>query len=110
MTRFAGQIDLTDFLSEGGDWSKATDASMEARSSNEIAGIEAQSLVSRQGIASVANVEAAKANAEAIKAGGQARASAAMVSGIADAASTLGGAGISAYGRANNLGKYAIKD
>lgn len=110
MTRFAGQIDLTDYLGEGDDWSAVGDATSKARSSNEIADIEAQSLVSRAGISSVAAAEAAKASAAATVSAGRSKADAMLFGGIMDGIGTLGSAGISAYGRANKLGKYAEDD
>ena len=106
MTRFAGQIDLTDFLGEGDDWSKVGDATTAARSSGAIANIEGQSAVTNQGIASVAADQASKYKAKAIEKGAAAEASAAVHGAIWDGFSTIGGAGISAYGKANNLGTY----
>lgn len=106
MTRFAGSIDLTDYLGEGGDWSKATDAQAEGRSSNRVTAIQGQSLLSRTGLNSLASVKSAEEEAEAIKAGAQAEAGAMVHGSIMDGISSLGGAGIKAYGKANNLGVY----
>ena len=106
MTRFAGSIDLTDYLGEGGDWSKATDAQAEGRSSNRVSAIQGQSLLSRTGLNSLASVQSAEAEAEAIKSGAQSEAGAAVHGSIMDGISSLGGAGIKAYGKANNLGIY----
>ena len=106
MTRFAGSIDLTDYLGEGGDWSKATDAQAEGRSSNRVTAIQGQSLLSRTGLNSLASVKSAEAEAEAIKAGAQAEAGAMRHGAIMDGISSLGGAGIQAYGKAKGLGIY----
>lgn len=106
MTRFAGSIDLTDYLGEGGDWSMATDAQAEGRSSNRITGIQGQSLLSRTGLNSLAQVQYAEEEAEAIKSGARAEADATTHGAFMDGIASLGGAGIKAYGKANNLGVY----
>ena len=106
MTRFAGSIDLTDYLGEGCDWSKATDAQAEGRSSNRVTAIQGQSLLSRTGLNSLASVKSAEEEAEAIKAGAAAEASAKTYGSIVSGISSLGSAGIKAYGKANNLGIY----
>lgn len=106
MTRFAGSIDLTDYLGEGGDWSMATDAQAEGRSSNRVTAIQGQSLLSRTGLSSLAQVQSAEEEAEAIKAGARAEAGAVTHGALMDGIASLGGAGIKAYGKANNLGIY----
>ena len=107
MTRFAGSIDLTDYLGEGGDWSMATDAEADSRSRSRVNNIESESAVEQAGISAKGQMKAADYSAAAAKAVGQAKASATMFSGIADGISSIAGGGIAAYGRANNLGKYA---
>ena len=106
MTRFAGSIDLTDYLGEGGDWSLATDAEADARSSTRINNLESESAVNQSGISSQAQMKAADYSAAAARAVGQAQASATMYKGIADGIGSIASGGIAAYGRANNLGKY----
>ena len=54
--------------------------------------------MSRQGIASVAAAEAAKAEASAIESVGDSKASAILWEGIMDSIGTVGSAGIDKYG------------
>ena len=106
MTRFAGMFDVSPYLSSGDDWSKANAAEMDARSSNRITNIAAESQLSRSAIAGQAKGIAADYDAKAIAAGGQARASATMTDAISSGIGGIAKAGIGAYGRANNLGAY----
>ena len=105
MTRFAGQISLSDFYPDT-DLSMSAAASQSAQSSKRINDIEAESATISKGISASAQMKAADESAAAAAAIGQAQASATMFAGISDAISSVAGGGIAAYGRANNLGKY----
>ena len=107
MTRFAGSIDLTDYLGEGGDWSLAADAEADGRSQTRINNIESEADITSTGLSTEGQRRAADYSAEAARAIGQAQASATQWKGIMDGVSSVAGGGIAAYGRVNNLGKYA---
>ena len=106
MTRFAGSIDLTDYLGEGDDWGLAADAEADGRSRTRINNIESESAVTSTGVSTEGQKKAADYSADAARAIGQAQASATQWKGIIDGVSTVAGGGIAAYGRVNNLGKY----
>ena len=106
MTRFAGAIDLSDYFSSS-DPSLAATSSQAARSSVRQNDIAAESDTIAKGISTSAQMKAADESAAAAAAIGQAQASATMFSGIADAIGSVASGGIAAYGRSNNLGRYA---
>ena len=105
MTRFAGQIDLTDYMNDF-DSGKIASSEMDGDSSNRITAMQNESILSAQGIASQAQAQAAEYSAEAIKAGAQAKAGATVFGAAADGIGSMFGSGVKAYGKANNLGVY----
>ena len=109
MTRFAGQIDLNDFMGEF-DSEKVASSSMDGRATNRITAMQNESLLSAQGVATQGQAQAAEYAAEAIKKGAQYDASASVYGGIADGIGSIFGAGIKAYGKANNLGTYKSEE
>lgn len=106
MTRFAGAVDLTSYLDDSSDWSKAADATSAGRSSNRITGIQAEAGLGQVGLKSLADLRAAEYEAEAIEAGAEAEASAKTQGAIFSGLGSIGSAGVKAYGKANNLGIY----
>ena len=106
MTRFAADIDLTDYLDDS-DWSMATEATADGRSSNRITSMDTQADVASTGISAAGQKAAADYDAASSAAIASAKASAKTFGAITDGISSLAGGGIAAYGRANSLGKYA---
>lgn len=106
MNRFAGQIDLTDYLDGSPDWSQTVSAADDAAQSKELNNLSEETDTLNSGIANIAKIRAAKHGQDATNAVAAAKASAKVQGAFAD---TLGGvfkSGITAYGKANNLGVY----
>lgn len=107
MNRFAGQVDLTSYLDESPEWDVTTRALADSRQAKQLNSITAESDTFNQGIASLAKLRAAEYGIEADTAASKARASSTVSNAFTDAISGIASSGISAYGKANNLGKYA---
>ena len=106
MTRFAGDtIDLTDYMGDF-DASEITSAAADARSSKKVMDIQGTSMLNRYGLDAMAQGIAADNSAAATRKTAANDASAKVWGAITDGLTGMAGAGIKAYGRANNLGIY----
>ena len=85
----------------------SAEATQNARASENITNTEVQADTVSTHISTEAQKEAAKHSAAAAVASAKSRASARTFGAIAEGISGVAGGGIAAYGRANNLGKYA---
>ena len=110
MNRFAGQIDMTSYLEGSPQWELTNRAASDGRQARELTNVKAETDSFNSGIAGIAKKRAAKYGADASMAAAKAEASATVSNAVSSTIGDVFSSGIGAYGRANNLGKYAREE